>query len=86
MFRGTGKTVPLLLLSKQVPRCFCSGALRIVRILRLFQFVLFDKQLCDLYCVCSCALADLIAAAPEVDTVLIYEVAADPAYVYSILI
>ena len=58
--QGTGKPVPLLLLTKVMPRCSC--------------------------CVGRSALAHLVSAAPEVDTVLVYEVAADPADIYDVLI
>ena len=47
---------------------------------------LLKKQLCDLYCVCCSAFAHLVTAAPEVDAVLVNEVAADPADIDYILV
>ena len=45
-----------------------------------------DQQLCDLNRVRRCALANLVAAAPEVNTVLVDEVTSDPADKYVVLI
>ena len=80
MFRGTGKTVPLLLRQKISPAACAAG-------LSAFIVLFFlNEKLCDLYRVSCSTLADLVSAAPEVDAVLIHEVAAYPAYIYSVLV
>ena len=48
--------------------------------------LLLQKQLCDLYCIGSSTLSYLIAAAPQIDSVLIDQVASDSSDVYDVLI
>ena len=80
MFRGTGKTVPLLLRQKISPAACAAG-------LSAFIVLFFlNEKLCDLYRVSCSTLADLVSAAPEVDAVLAYEVASDTADIYDILV
>ena len=79
MFRGTGKTVPLLLPAQQNPAAQAAGFL-------FLAISLFNKQFCDLYRVCCSAFAYLISAAPEIDAVLVHQIAADPSDIHDVLI
>ena len=68
---GRAKPVPLLFSTYQSGSLFFSA---------LYQ------QLSDLYRIGSCTLTDLVAAAPQVDAVLIDQISADPSDIYDILI
>ena len=86
MFRGTGKIRPLIVVPKTMPRCLSSGAVFFSAFLFRNIFLFFNKKFCDLDRICCSAFTNLIAAAPEVDAVLVNEVAADPSYIDYILV
>ena len=71
--------------SKTMSRCLSSGTV-FFSVLPVKKFLFFNKEFCDLYCVCCSALTHLVTAAPEVYTVLVNEVAADPADINDILV